>query len=143
MKINKLFILFLLLCSTNVFSQTSLPINFKANKQSVSDDEWFINYYYVRPINISFNGSILYMYYDNGGVFLKKEINQYTKTVEYEDNKPIEKFILNISSDTLKNRDSITIIVDHRFKYDYKEIILPTQDIHGENNYTAYRRFID
>lgn len=148
---NKLFnlILFVLLAASfNAYSQSNLPIKFKAKQQSVSEDGWFSNYYFVKPVNIVFNGEQLYMYYDNNSTVLKKNVVSYEKVVETEDyddaqDGVIEKYILSLADESMPDT-TVTIIVDHRYDVDYLEVILPKVSKTGEpDGLIAYRKFIE
>lgn len=141
----------LLSVSFNAYSQTNLPIKFKAKQQSTSDEEgWFSKYYFVKPMNIVFNGEQLYMYYDNNSTFLKKEVASYKRVVEIDEDSEnaqkamIEKYILCLEDESQGTDSVVTIIVDHRYNTDYLEVILPKISETGEpEGLVAYRKFIE
>jgi len=144
MKTLKLTILIILYFCLNGFSQVKLPVEFRVEKQSMStpmstlDDMFFMNYYYAKPVNIKFDGSILSMYYDNGATFIKKNVAEVKHIPEYENNSLVSETILYTDKDNVS--DTISYILD--FKAGFVQIVLPSKNSTGENiGYTSYKKF--
>jgi hypothetical protein len=140
----KLIALFILVFSLKGISQTKFPVEFRVEKQAMStpmgllEDMFFINYYYTKPVNIKFNGSILNMYYDNGGTFVKKNVTEVNRNTEYENNKLAIETIL--YTDNENSSDTISFVAD--YNVGYVQIILPTKNSKGEYlGYTSFRKF--
>lgn len=143
MKKNIFLLIFMVI---SVISVAQLPIKFKSVEQSSTIPEdgelYFINYYSVKPINVYFDGKIVIMKYDNGSVYLKRNVKSYEIKKIIEDNKQILIYNIDVSFGDEKTRnDSLKIIIDYRFSKISQEIIIPTKDHYGEN-YTSFRRFI-
>jgi hypothetical protein len=146
MKALKITILFALLFSLNGFSQNSLSVSLRVEKQAMStpmtelEEVFFMNYYYARPMNIKFNGSLLNMYYDNGATFAKKEVEQVERFEEYDGSKLAMETFLYV--DKQNPSDTISLIVDYNVKY--IQVVLPTKNSKGEYiGYTSYRQFVN
>jgi len=144
MKTIKLIALFTFLFCLNGFSQAKLPVAFRVDKQSMStpmssvEDMFFSNYYYSKPVNIKFDGSVLNMYYDNGASFNKKNVTEVNRNAEYEDNNLRLETILYTANDNIS--DTISLVVD--FSVGYVQIILPAKNSKGEYvGYTSYKNF--
>lgn len=138
-----LFITFFILISINVNSQ--LPVKYRVEEQSMStpmsilDDMFFSYYYYSKPINIIFDGSILNMYYDNNNTFLKKEVIKVDEDLSYDKDILVQEKYVYVSTDN--KSDTILYIIDYEVKY--IQIILPTKNSKNEYiGYTSYRKFI-
>jgi hypothetical protein len=136
-------ILILVFCST-AFSQKKLPVEFRVEKQAMStpmtalDEVLFTNYYFSKPINIKFDGSLLNMYFDNGATFVKKNVTEVKRNSEFEDNRLATETIL--YTDIKNASDTISLVVDHTVGY--VQIILPTKNSKGEYvGYTSYCKF--
>jgi len=142
--INLIALLTLITCSVG-FSQTKLPVKFRVDKQAMStpmsslEDMFFINPYYAKPVNINFDGSLLSMYFDNGSSFVKKNVTEVDRDMEFEkDNLTLETILY---TDNQNASDTISFVVDH--SVGYVQIILPTKNSKGENiGYTSYKKFI-
>jgi hypothetical protein len=140
----KLIVLFTLCFCLRGFSQTKLPVEFRVEKQAMStpmstlEDMFFINYYYAKPVNIKFNGSVLNMYYDNGATIAKKNVTEVNRDAEYEDNNLVLETIL--YTDNANVSDTISFVVDHAVGY--IQITIPTKNTKGEYiGYTSYKKF--
>ena len=140
------FIILLSILSISGFSQVITPIKFKATQMSVATPDdgelYFFDFFYSKPVNVNFNGNSINVSYDNGKILISRKIKSYIKTTEYENNAPIDKFIIYAPvNDTISSRyDSLQIIVDNRFKYINFQIIIPSKDVYGEN-FVSYRQF--
>jgi hypothetical protein len=140
----KLIVLFTLVFSLKGISQIQFPVEFRVEKQAMStpmsslEDMFFINYYYTKPVNIKFNGSILNMYYDNGSTFVKKNVTEVNCNAAYENNKLVSETILYTDNENVL--DTISFIAD--YNVGYVQIILPTKNSKGEYlGYTSFRKF--
>jgi hypothetical protein len=128
------------------FSQTKFPISFKVDKQSMStpmsslEDMFFANSYDIKPVNIKFDGSLLNMYYDNGATFVKKNVTEVSRDMEYDDdNLAIETMLY---TDNENVSDTISLIVDHSIRY--IQLILPTKNTKGDYiGYTSFKKFVE
>ena len=145
MRTIKLIVLFTVVFCLNGFSQTKFPIKFRAEKQAMStpmtlmEDVIFTNYYYVKPVNIKFDGSLLNMYYDNGATFIEKKVTEVNRDKEYDGGNLMLETIR--YTDNNNASDTISYVVD--YIAGYIQIILPTTDSKGEYiGYTAYRKFV-
>jgi hypothetical protein len=136
-------IIFILLVTACQFSFAKTPIEFRAEKQAMStpmspiEDMLFGYYYYVRPININFDGSLLNMYFDNGATFVKKEVTKIDSFNEYDGKKLVQEVSLYV--DNANSSDTISYIVNHIANS--IQIVLPTKNAKGEYiGYTSYRK---
>jgi hypothetical protein len=125
-------------------SQAKLPIEFRAEKQAMStpmsslDEVIFVNYYYAKPVNIKFDGTVLLMNYDNGSTFVKKNVTEVNRDKEYDHDKLISETIL--YTDNTNVSDTISFMID--YNAGYVQIALPTKNSKGEYiGYTSYRKF--
>lgn len=144
MKTIKLIALLTFLFCLNGFSQGKLPIKFKVEKQSMStpmssvEEMFFGNSYYTKPVNISFDGSLLNMYFDNGATFTKRNVTEVNRNTEYEDGSLSLETILYADKDNAS--DTISFIVDHSIGF--VQVVLPTKNSKGEYvGYTSYKNF--
>jgi hypothetical protein len=145
MRTIKLIALFTFLFCSIGFSQTKLPVEFKVDKQAMStpmsslEDMFFGNSYYSKPINISFNGSLLNMYFDNGATFTKKNVTEVNRNKEFDNEILASETIL--YTDNNNATDTISFVVD--YSVGYVQLILPTKNSKGENiGYTSYKKFV-
>jgi len=136
-------ILTLFFCSTG-YSQIKLPLEFRVEKQAMStpmsllDEMFFMNYYFSKPVNIKFDGSLLNMYFDNGASFAKKNVTEVNRNAEYENNSVILETIL--FTDNANVSDTISLVID--YSVGYIQIVLPTKNSKGEYvGYTSYKNF--
>jgi hypothetical protein len=144
MKRVKIIMLAVILLGTFQFAQAKFPIEFRVEKQAMStpmspmEDMFFSYYYFIKPVNISFNGNQLNMYYDNGTTFVKKEVTEVGHETEYDGNKPtLEIFRY---TDNENASDTISYIVN--YIVNDVQIVLPTKNSKGEYiGYTSYRKF--
>lgn len=103
------------------------------------EDMFFMKYYYAKPINIKFDGSLLNMHYDNGTTFVKKNVTQVARKTEFEDNQLALETILFTNNENVS--DTISLIID--YNVGYVQVVLPTQNSKGEYvGYTSYRQFV-
>lgn len=139
----KIIQILILLLSINI-SSAQLPIKFKVDKQSMSTpmtpiyDIFFGASYHTRPVNISFDGEILNMFYDNGSTFKKLNLILIDKN-DFRDDGVVEyeRFIY-----VDKNNMSDTIIHEIGYLVGYTKIILPTKSKSGEYvGYTSYTEY--
>ena len=144
MRTIKLIILLTLFFCLNAFSQAKLPLQFRVEKQSMStpmttlDDMFFMNYYYAKPINIKFDGSILNMVYDNGATFIKKNVVEVKHSTEHENNTLVSETTL--YTDKENASDTISFVID--YNAGFVQIVLPTKNSQGEYiGYTSYKNF--
>ena len=146
MKILILTFLFTSLFYLNGFSQSNLPITFRVEKQAMStpmsslDEIFFMNYYYAKPINIKFDGSLLKMNFDNGATFVSKNVTEVDRNIEFEENKKTMETIL--YTDINNASDTISLVID--YNVGYVQIVLPTKNSKDEYvGYTSYRHFVN
>ena len=128
----------------NSFSQSYFPVKYRIEKQSISTpmtplyDVFFDNYFYIKPVNIYLNDSVLNILYDNEKVHISKKLTkidyirkEYNNELEYE-------YFFFIDNDILK--DTILFIVDHLV--DSYNIIFPVKNSKNKNiGYKSYRYF--
>jgi len=133
----------LVFCSSG-FSQTKLPVAFRVEKQSMStpmsllEEVFFANYYFSRPVNIKFDGTLLTVCYDNGATFVKKNVSEVNRSAEYEENNLAQETIL--YTDKANASDTVSLVIDHSIGY--VQIIVPTKNSKGENiGYTSFKKF--
>nr|HPR31817.1 hypothetical protein [Prolixibacteraceae bacterium] len=94
MKAAQFIVLFFLLLSLEGFSQ-EFSVHFQVEKQSMStpmseiEDAFFLTYYYTKPLNVQFDGTVLNMYYENGATFRKINVSEINREETYEDGKLI------------------------------------------------------
>jgi len=101
-------------------------------------DVFFDNYFYIKPVNIYLNDSVLNILYDNEKVHISKKLTkidyirkEYNNELEYE-------YFFFIDNDILK--DTILFIVDHLV--DSYNIIFPVKNSKNKNiGYKSYRYF--
>jgi hypothetical protein len=127
------------------FSQTKLTVQFRVEKQSMStpmtalEEVLFMNYFYVKPVNIKFDGSLLNVYYDNGATVVKKSVTEVNRNKEYEDNNLTLETILYTDNNNVS--DTISYVIDH--SVGYVQIILPAKNSKGDSvGYTSYLKFV-
>jgi len=103
------------------------------------EDIIFTNYYFSRPVNVKFDGSLLNMYFDNGETFIKKNVTEVNRDAEYEDGNLILETIL--YTDNTNVSDTISFVVD--YSIGYVQVILPTKNSKGDNiGHTSYKKFV-
>jgi hypothetical protein len=143
--INKLKVLFLLLVTAGTVNAT-LPVQFRTEKQAMStpmsvlEEMLFTNYFYTKPVNVSFDGIRLNLFYDNGKSFATKDLTKVEEQKLTDD----EQLVQNITYyvDNKNANDTITYVVDH--VAGYVQLVLPTTNSKGEYiGYTSYRQFIN
>jgi hypothetical protein len=129
MRTIKLIAFFTLVFCSIGFAQTKLPIEFRVEKQAMStpmtalDEIFFAHYYDSKPVNIIFTGSLLNMTYDDGSTFVKKNITEVNRDLEYSgDHLTLETILFTDNSNV---SDTISFVVDHTVGY--VQIVLPTK----------------
>jgi hypothetical protein len=136
-------ILFILV-SLQGFTQTELPIKFKANEDAVVwiGKTWDYSYSPLKnPINVEFDGKQLKMYYDSGKVFWETDIISYErKEKKNYDKLEKEAFILKI-----EDKGYVQYLVIEK-SYSYGSIITKIKipyvsDIGETMNYHYYQQF--
>lgn len=144
MRILTVILLTTLLFSFKGFSQVKLPIEYRVEKQSMStpmtllEDVIFVNPYFMRPVNIKFDGSQLNMYFDNGATFTKKNVTKVDSEVEYDDD--AISVVRDFYTDNSNVSDTILFVVD--YNVGYVQVVLPTKNSKGEYvGYTSYQKF--
>jgi len=138
--------IFILTFYLNGFSQVRFPIEMRVEKQAMStpmsplDEAFFTNYYYSRPVNIKFDGSLIDMFFDNGTPFQKINVTKVKQDSEIEKNRVLSETIFFTDNNNVS--DTISLVIDHQFGF--VQFILPTKSSKGEYwGYTSYRQFID
>lgn len=136
--------IFILTLVSTAFSQTKLPVAFRVEKQAMStpmgllEDVLFTNYYFSKPVNVKFDGSLLNISYDNGASYLKKNVTEVKRNAEYDDdNLALETIFY---TDKTNAADTISLVIDHSIGY--VQVIVPAKNSKGENiGYTSYKKF--
>lgn len=139
-------LLFTLLFNLKGYSQREFSLDYRVEKQAMStpmtevDEIFFMNYYYAKPVNVTFDGATLHLFYDNKATFTKRELTEVDSEVEKEDNRVImETFVY---TDNNNPTDTVLVILDH--EVGYVQVVLPTKNSKGEYvGYTSYRQFIE
>lgn len=144
MKTIKLIAFFSLCFCTIGFSQVKFPVKFRVEKQAMStpmsslEDMFFANPYNSKPVNINFDGSVLNMFYDNGATFVKKNVTEVNRNIEYDGDALSLATIL--YTDNTNVSDTISFVVD--YSVGYVQLVLPTKNSKGENiGYTSYKKY--
>ena len=145
MKTIQLIVFFSLVFCLNGFSQTKLPLEFRVEKQAMStpmspiDEAFFMNYYYSKPVNVKFDGTVLNMTFDNGATFLKKEVVEVSRDKEVENGRVVLETIMFV--DKTNSEETLCLVIDRAVGY--VQLILPTTNQKGEYvGYTSYRQFV-
>lgn len=132
--------------SLESYSQLNPPVEFRVEKQSMStpmspiEDIFFLSSYYTKPVTIAFDGYLLDMHYDNGQSFLKTEVTEVNRDLEYDDNN----LILETIYYTNNNNVTDTILFVKDYEIGYIRLILPTENSKGEKiGYTSYKKYVD
>jgi hypothetical protein len=143
--INKLKVLFLLLVTAGTVNAT-LPVQFRTEKQAMStpmsvlEEVLFTNYYYTKPINVSFDGIRLNLFFDNGKSFATKDVTKVEHQKLTDDDQLVQEITYYV--DNRNTSDTIVYVVDH--VAGFIQIALPTTNSKGEYiGYTSYRQFIN
>lgn len=142
-----LLLILILSLSLNGFAQLNLPVKYRVEKQSMStpmspiEDIFFLGSYYTKPINIDFDGNILLMKYDNGGVFTEKNVTEINRELESDDD---ENIILETIyyTDNSNLTDTILFVAD--YEVGYLQLVLPIRNSQGEKiGYTSYKQYVE
>ncbi|HNW51449.1 MAG TPA: hypothetical protein PKH79_10225 [Prolixibacteraceae bacterium] len=140
----KTMILAIFLCMSGV-SHAKLPVEIRVEKQSMStpmsllDDVFFSNYYYSRPVNIRFDGSLLNLYYDNGTRMMSKNLTEVDRHNELDGDK-LASIVIRYTDDSNVS-DTISYVVD--YSVGYIQFIIPAKNSKGESvGYTSYKQFV-
>lgn len=144
MKKSTIIMTFIIFCSLLSFSQTELPIHFKANEKATIDlgKSWNNDYKTLdNKLNVKYNGDSLRMYWDSGKTFWKTNVlsHKYRKDTEFGDlNREI--FILKIKKEGFINY--VLIEKDYEFGDVIPTIKIPYRYKTGEIiSYDYYQKF--
>ncbi len=138
--------LFTILFSSSGYSEDVLPVKYKIDKQAMStpmtnlEEIFFNSSYYSRPINVTFDGEQLHMYYDNNVTFIKKQVIEVESNADFDEDEKI----INRRFYTFNDNKSDTLMFLIDSEINYVQVVLPAKNSKGEKiGYTSYKKYMN